>query len=224
MVGGPGGILSSASTADSAQPMATSETEAREILAEALELADEDIVGAHRMLKRIPETSPVYESDDFRALEDRWADAMFKKADETQDRAEKRSILNEISETSSVSADKRKRAAELAAEIPPDETAGAPPTRQQGAGAGPYTPPPVPGDPYDVTSAPSTTPSTSSSADERFNEQRQKQGLYSKMASGRATEDELRMLKAICMNDGDRACRNMAVAELQKKREEKKPK
>ncbi len=60
-------------------------------------------------------------------------------------------------------------------------------------------------------------------ADPRFDEKRQKLMLYDKAAAGRASEAELRMLKAICMNDGDRACRNMATRLLRDRRPPRTP-
>ncbi len=48
----------------------------------------------------------------------------------------------------------------------------------------------------------------------RFDEATQKKALHSKAVAGDASEGELRMLRAICMNDGDRACRNLAIRRL----------
>jgi len=50
--------------------------------------------------------------------------------------------------------------------------------------------------------------------DGRFDERAQKQALGAKAIVGSASEGELRMLKAICMHDGDRDCRNFAVRRL----------
>ncbi len=50
----------------------------------------------------------------------------------------------------------------------------------------------------------------------RFDEKAQKEHLLAKARAGQASSGELRMLKAICMNDGDRACRSFAVTELNK--------
>ncbi len=45
-----------------------------------------------------------------------------------------------------------------------------------------------------------------------------KQSLLSKLMAGTASEVELRMLKAICMNDGDRPCRNAVVMALKERK------
>lgn len=51
-----------------------------------------------------------------------------------------------------------------------------------------------------------------------WEETAQKRRLLGKATAGGASEVELRMLKAICMNDGDRACRDLAVARLAEQR------
>jgi hypothetical protein len=49
---------------------------------------------------------------------------------------------------------------------------------------------------------------------ERHRELIQKAALFAKLQQATATTDEARMLKSICMSDGDRECRNAAVAYL----------
>lgn len=204
--------------------MAKSDEEARILLKTAKGLAGDDIELAHKMLARIPAESPVRESAEFRALEDQWADAMFSKAEATADPEARSKILTRISENESVSAEKRQRAASMMPEssTPLDldsgqrtpgvapvfsarpaltptssaSTASAPPT-QAPASAVSAPPPPPPG-PFDMKSA--------------------KGPLLGRLRSGRATVDELTQLKAICMADGDKACRNEAVAALIKKK------
>ena len=48
----------------------------------------------------------------------------------------------------------------------------------------------------------------------KFDPKSNKSRLYNKVASGNASESEIRQLKALCMLDGDRACRAMAVNAL----------
>jgi hypothetical protein len=139
---------------------------------------------------------------------------MFDKAEATKDPKAKRAILNEISDTVTVSPEKRKKAAEDALNIEiPNEP---PPKRRTTVGGGPYRPPTATTSaaPEKSAEAPAPKGKGKPKVDVRFDEKAQKRMLYNKAASGRATEYELRMLKAICMNDGDRACRNMAVAKL----------
>ena len=181
------------SPAGSATPLTGKEAEQRQLLDRATELADKDIYAAHNELKRIPDDSPLYDSKQMRSVEDRWADAMFDKAESTDDPERERLILNEISETSSVSREKRVRAAELSLHVDNPER------------------PPV---------AQSAEPAERQ-PDLRFDEKAMKRTLYDKARSGTATQGELRMLKAICMNDGDRACRKLTITKLRELKNKK---
>ena len=217
MVGGGDSGSTDPGPASSAAPMATSEAEARAILAAAIETGESDIIRAHNQLKRIPDTSPLQDTDEFRSIEDRWADAIFEKVEATDDVKEKRRLLNEISDTTTVSIDKRKQASEAVLALGPpkdDRPPRRPPTT---SGGGPLPPrtvkPPPPATKSTGTTAPPPV-TQKPGGDDRFDEKAQKRALYAKAVAGTASEGELRMLKSICMNDGDRACRNMAVARL----------
>ncbi len=214
MVGG-GNNTDDPVPAGSAAPMATSEAEAKAILEAAIEIGESDVIRAHNELKRIPDNSPLRDTDEFRAIEDSWADALFEKVEATEDVKEKRRLLNEISDATGVSTEKRKKAAEMVLALGPpeeDRPIRRPPTTSGGG--------PIP----TKTSAPATTttpsvntvepPTKPPKPDQRFDEKAQKRNLYAKAVAGTASAGELRMLKAICMNDGDRACRNMAVQKL----------
>ncbi len=218
--------------AASGTAMAASEAEAKVMFTEAQKTVGDDPELAHRMLGRIPADSPLRESAEFKSMEDKWADFMFAKADSAPDPAEKAKILTKISETETVSAEKRQKAASMAG-----PSKGQPPIDMDSAGhgqgsSGAGTFPKSGGSSGSGTSAPGTTsaatpepssPTTSASSEPPPPSEGssgpvnpQKAGLQSKMRSGRATENELRMLKAICMGDGDKACRNEAVAALKK--------
>ena len=201
--------------ASSTPPMATSEEEARAYLDKATKYADDgDIEMAHNHLQRIPEESPVREDSTFQALEDQWADAQFKKAESVQDPAQKRAILERISEATSVSPAKRTRAAELVNEISEVEDLDKPVTPRPGAGnpTGGLTP--------NKASTAKPPPGKNAKEEiydddggvEKFNANAHKRNLLNKMNSGSASKTELRMLIAICSGDGDKACRNSAYA------------
>jgi hypothetical protein len=220
---GGGGDSGAGSTS---APMATSEAEAQALLKQAEDFAGDDIETAHKLLQRIPESSPARDSKEYRALEDRWADFMLDKADRTTDVTQKRRILNLISETSGVSGEKRNKAAQLALALgPPIDLDRDHPT------ARPYGPAPTGGPVSTGAAAPSASPpagstgtpigpkptassTPTSTKSDKFDQSAQKASLMAKMQSGTATERDLNMLKAICMSDGDRACRNQAVAKL----------
>jgi pSer/pThr/pTyr-binding forkhead associated (FHA) protein len=209
-----------------APPMAATDEEAQAYLKEAKEYASQgDIQKAHQILQAIPEASPVRESDEYVGLEDKWADSMFAKADEASGADDKVAILNQISETTTVSPEKRQRAAEMALEIAPDR----PPPRivypPRPGGVTPQpAPPPEPGSIYDdpptkPTTSPDTEPTSKSSGQGPPPVDPMKQALLSKMQSGSASCQDLRMLIALCSNDGDTKTRNAAFAAWKSKKD-----
>jgi len=71
-----------------------------------------DWEGAMQKVAAIPEGSNLRQSQEFKAIQDAWADALFDKALATQDAAEKRSALDRIASSPSVDPARRKRAAD----------------------------------------------------------------------------------------------------------------
>ncbi len=210
---------------DPTAPVATSDEQAQAYLDQALQsAADGDIQAAHRILQKIPESSPLRDGDAFRNTEDQWADAMFAKAKEAKDAEEKVRIYNRISETTTVSSDKRKRALDLAAAIPTSDTPNMPNRPMPTA---PATGWPTGDTPRPPSTASTTTTTSSKSAPPKatgtgkFDENAEKRRLLGKAIAGTASETDLRMLRAICMNDGDRQCRGMANAKLKAMRDNK---
>lgn len=193
----------------------------KQILEQAKAHADKgDVQKAHKLLERIPEDDPIRENAELKAIEDRWADEMFEKAKQTQDPDDKILILTLISDAVSVSTEKRKEAARKALEVKPIEDLDDPdpadpqPTgpivpRTPGSGD-PYTPEPLATKPDPEPDKPDPEPEGKPKFDPKSNKNR----LYNKVASGNASESEIRQLKALCMLDGDRACRAMAVNAL----------
>jgi len=157
---------------------------------------------------------------------------MFSKVEETADTSEKKKLLKTISTTPSVDAERRKKAADMVQEIEAKE---------------PPPPPPViynPGDPNGAvrnagtgsTAAGSPSAAPSSTSSEKPNavpasdvplglqeEDAKRRALEPKVWSGKATVDEIRMLKAICGHLGNRGCRDRAAAMLKKKLQEQQP-
>lgn len=203
--------------------MAQSEDEARRFLDRARAEADNgDIAAAHGILQKIPETSPVRDDPAYRGLEDRWADHIFDEAEKTDDVEEKRKLFLSVADATTVSAEKRRVAADKAFELAPeDEKKKQRPDYRPPPG---YTPPPrpktSPGDIYEQPDA-KVQPPKKEPVPPKFNESAEKRRLMNKMGSGAASVAELTMLKAICMNDGDRACRDAAVAALNAKKKKK---
>src|SRR6185436_8739897 len=81
------------------------------LLEEASGLATEGaIVAAHRKLAEIPPDSSVRQSEVFKSIERRWADEIFKAAEESPDPGERRSLLDKVAKTLEVDAERRQRA------------------------------------------------------------------------------------------------------------------
>ncbi|MBM4359698.1 MAG: FHA domain-containing protein [Deltaproteobacteria bacterium] len=197
--------------------MAKSDEEARVLLKTAQGTPAEDVEFAHRMLLRIPADSPLRDSAEFKAIEERWADAMFKKAEAASDVAERSRLLTAISENDAVSSEKRQRAASMVPDkeqpldldqgIRPRATATVQSARPIASSAPTAATATTPGL---ATAAPSAPPPS------QFDQASAKGLLLAKLRSGRASQDELNQLKAICMADSDRACRAEAVGALTK--------
>ncbi|HEX5102157.1 MAG TPA: FHA domain-containing protein [Polyangiaceae bacterium] len=75
-------------------------------------LAKGDWEAAMQKVSSIPEGSNLRQSQEFKAIQDAWADALFDKAIATEDAAEKRSALDRIASSPSVDPARRKRAAD----------------------------------------------------------------------------------------------------------------
>ena len=76
------------------------------------------------------------------------------------------------------------------------------------AGPSPSAPPSV------AAVATSTVEPVPAGGGDRFDESAAKSRLYPKVAGGSASENEIRMLRAICSRQGDNPCRNMASEKL----------
>jgi len=194
-------------TDPAAPPMATSDAAIKAYLDQArAAIKAGDYQEAHNILQSIPEANR--DSPEITEIDDAWAEWMFGKVDDAEDADTKVNLLNTISETTTVSLDKRKKALEMALEIAPDK-ASRPPMPMHPR---PVQRPPMTDDPYDDKSLTNPVP-TSGSKDKPEPgpaSNPMKTSLMGKMQSGTASCDELRMLKALCMTDNDTACRNAA--------------
>jgi hypothetical protein len=119
------------------------------LLEEARGLATEGaIVMAHRKLGEIPQDSTLRQSDDFKNIERRWADEIFKAADESPDPQERRSLLDKVAKTPEVDAERRLKAANELAKLDEGveavDVADLPKADAQGAHAKPAPKPPAP--------------------------------------------------------------------------------
>jgi pSer/pThr/pTyr-binding forkhead associated (FHA) protein len=179
-----------------------------------------DLQLAHKELERIPYESPVRELAELRTIEDQWADEMFARAEQSQDPEEKVGILTLISDAVSVSTEKRKEAARRLLAVEPIDDLDRP---RPAPVVNPSLPPPTGGEPDSPYPTPAPDPSPSSTKpdpappspdDDLTNNKRNRDRLYAKMQSGRASKTELMQLRALCSLLQDRACRSQADSAL----------
>ncbi len=205
------------------------------VLKEAKALADSgNLDAAHlKLTQGIPEDSNVRQSQEFKDLEARWADSLFSAADQESDPARKREILERITKATSVDSARRKRAAvdieklDLAGvavtDLPPTPVPTLSDPAKPALTGGivrkdPFAAAPKPGGKPPTASypkaapvpapAPKTTSSTPDDLGDRAKLKAHKDGLKSKVASGKASDSEKRMLKALCRQLGDGSCSN----------------
>jgi hypothetical protein len=200
------------------------------IFADAKKLFDAgDIESAHAKIQQIPEGSIALQGSAVKDMENAWADWIFTKVEEAKTNDDKRALLKQIPPNTYVDKERREKALKMITELP-----GEPPP-QQGGG---FVPGPLPTSPGGAATPSTTTPDPSSSTSKTakpagsvssapvnpsgIDEAAIRRGLEGKVWSGKATVDEIRMLKAICSHMGDRACRDRASAMLKQKLEEQK--
>jgi pSer/pThr/pTyr-binding forkhead associated (FHA) protein len=198
---------------------------ATQVLEEARALLEKgEVEAAHlRVTAGIPEESNARQSQAFLDIESRWADMLFEQASRETDLAKKRELLDRIVKTKSVDSARRKRAAtELAAledgmdvnELPPAPTSAdteqAKRTTDQIVRKNPFDTAKTA--PKKVATAPAPTkeaaPNTAEMATsgDRSKMIAAKNALKAKVASGKGTEQDERMLKALCRQLGDMSC------------------
>ena len=215
----------------------------RAVLEEAKELAAAgDLDLAHnRIVTGLPNSSSLRDGPEARDIEARWADSVLARADQETDVAAKRTLLNSVAQATTVDGARRRSAADKLKdvdylgtdihELPKANKPTAPP---------PAAPPPPPNDPppppaprparpvlaADPWSTPPAahppaaavdTPSSRASdlaLEGRDGEARARAQLEPKVWNGRATPEEIRMLRAICKHMGDRPCSDRAAALL----------
>jgi len=215
-------------TTNKTSPESGGNTLDAQVLKDATDLVEaKDFEGAHRKLEAISEGSQVRESQAFKDIEAKWADFMFSKAEHATDVADKRRALQQIASTSTVDADRRKKATEMLQSpslAGPEPTAnpspnpgggyvapnpgGAPPGGGGTTGTGTATP--------SKTSEPTST-TTLPPQPGTIDEAAIRKGIENKVWSGKATIDEIKMLIAICKHQKDQVCRDRANAMLKQK-------
>jgi hypothetical protein len=188
-----------------------------------------DVDGAVRKAAEIPEASNARKTIEYRQIQGAWADALFTKANATNDATEKRALLDQIARAPSVDSIRRKRAAnELVGQgadsVDISDLPSAPkdpPRVAQAPRPAPDDPPPTSPDSKQVAAAKAATPATlvrknpfdDSPASPPANDQTAKllqarASLQQKMQNGQATDRDLKMLRTLCQQLGDATCSN----------------
>jgi ABC transport system ATP-binding/permease protein len=209
---------------------------AKTALDEARKLAgDGDLDLAHnRIISGIPSASPLREAPETREIEARWADALLAQAEQESDPATRKLLLNSVAQSTTVDAVRRRVAADRVremdergtdvSELPhaakpttqPSEATAARPSRPSAALAPePYTPPPPRPPPSPEPPEAKLAPSELM-LQGREGETKARALLEPKVFSGKASSEEIRMLRAICRHQGDRTCSDKAAALLNK--------
>ena len=225
---------------DPAVDSAMSAEHSKQVLAEAKALlAKGDTEGAHNKLAALPADSNLRKSAEFRDIEAQWADALFEAADAQADPAAKRSLLDRIAKATTVDDGRRKLAADKIAKLDGEAVDVSELEKEQARAAGKSTiknglvrknpfgdtpSEPAPSHaPAPKKSGPAPKPKGPSAKDlatsgDRSNAARAKAMYEAKANSGRATLQDLRMLRALCGQLGDSGCRARASALIRQKK------
>ena len=198
------------------------------LLEEAKKLFDGgDIEGAHKKVQEIPEGSAAFEGNGVKTIENAWADWIFKQVDEAKTNDEKRTLLKQVPPNTYVDKERREKAITLMGTLPPEPAAppvgGGPyPNSAPGPGTGPGPATTATTEPTTTKTAAPAATSTGAANPSGIDENAIRKGLEGKVWAGKASVEEIRMLKAICSHQGDRACRDRANQMLKQKLEQQK--
>jgi pSer/pThr/pTyr-binding forkhead associated (FHA) protein len=240
--GRDGTPAASVATGSAAQAATAPLDPIRAVLEEAKDLAAQgDLDLAHnRIVTGLPNSSSLRDGPEARDIEARWADSVLARADQEQDVSAKRILLNSVAQATTVDGPRRRSAADKLKdvdylgtdihELPKANKPSAPPPAAPPPPMDP-APPPAPKPPRPVLAAdPWSTPPASHPAaaagetpssrpadlalEGRDGEARARAQLEPKVWNGRASPEEIRMLRAICKHMGDRPCSDRAAALL----------
>jgi len=228
----------SASGAASIDPAHQALQDAKELAAQG----ELDLAHA-RIASEVAKSIALRDGPDVREIESRWADAVLARAEQEIDMATRRTLLNTVAQSTTVDAARRRIAADKLKEadylgtdiheLPAAKTAPSSPGPSEPVAKtapkavlapDPYVAPkprPTPAATPVAAPAPAPaapeTPSTKASElalQGPDGEAKARAQLEARVASGRATPDDLKLLRAICKHMGDRGCSDRASALL----------
>ena len=189
---------------------------------EAAKKADSvgDHDGAVAKLAEIPVNSPLRQAPEFVSIHDRWAEKSLAKAADLVDKSEKKSLLNKIAQNTNVNSELRKKAADALAQLDAPGTdlsqlpvAGKTPDSKTPDGKTPLVKKP---DEKKDPAAATAPPPAGGTPDNSDAEMKQRRALEARMNSGKASKDDLRLLREICKHQGDAACKSRVNDALKK--------
>ncbi|EYF06053.1 FHA domain-containing protein [Chondromyces apiculatus] len=181
---------------------------------------------AHQLAQQLPEASTVRQDPLFREVENRWAQwAVERGQDKALSTSQRYELLASVAGTQTVDAAMRDRAIDLMAKVI-EEDPSLPPVNPAirgsrlpgGGGTNSYVPQPVPQPVQTSVSSPTKiVDPPAANVPEMSGYAAQRKSLEPKVWGGRASVEEIKMLRAICNHMGDKACRDRAGAMLKQK-------
>jgi pSer/pThr/pTyr-binding forkhead associated (FHA) protein len=236
--GGPAGSEQAASPTAVADPARAALDEAKELAAQG----DLDLAHA-RIATDVAPNTMLREGPEVRDIESRWADAVLARAEQEQDVPTRRMLLNAVAQSTTVDAGRRRAAADRLKEVDylgtdihelPQATKPTPTSSPQPSEAVPSRLPKheplLAADPWSPSAAPSPPPKPRAQTTAQpepapgraselalqgpDGEAKARAQIEAKVSSGRASADDLKLLRAICRHMGDRACSDRASALL----------
>jgi pSer/pThr/pTyr-binding forkhead associated (FHA) protein len=223
--------------ASAAQTVASGSIDpSRQLLEEIKQLAAQgDLDAAHQRIMVDATSAPtISDAPEAREIESRWADSVLARASVERDIATRRSLLSMVAQATLVDAGRRRIAAEklketdyLATDV--KELPKAKGSQASMANGSPDSPPKpravLAADPWSQPAAatrssslaaqdPQASKATDLALQGRDGEAKARAQLEPRVWSGRASPEEIRMLRAICKHMGDRACIDRATALL----------
>jgi hypothetical protein len=198
-------------------------------------LRNGEVEQAHlKVTSEIPEDSNARQSNEFKEIESRWADMLLDMAKRETDPQKKRALFDRVAKTTSVDSIKRKtalnemQALDQGVDVSELPSVPKPVTSTTTAGA-PEKPPSsalkngiVRDDPFGTkpkssktaakpkttVDAPGPSINESATSGDRQKATAAKNALKAKIASGKGTDSDSRMLRALCRQLGDMSCVN----------------
>lgn len=213
--------------------------EGTDIVNEAKSLAEAgQLDQAHDKLAQLPEGNALRDSREVRDIEARWAESLFARVDQEQDPDKRSALLKRIAGAPLLDDATRNRANDKLRQLDSEATSTAdlpvasakPASAPASVAAAPRDrgtpPPPAAGTPKTSNTTASAAPEAPPDANAagqatkgRDGEERARRMLEPRVWAGKATIDEIKLLRAICRHQHDSACVSRCTALLKQKQQ-----